>query len=502
MLKKKVTKVKKANAEEGKKDVKQESKAEKESDIEGARTNAAIWELRLKTTETSLAECTKSCYKLGLANQQLTDQLYHTEKDSLAVTASLYRKTDAQAEEIIMLQKSLKTQELLAREEKNKLTEDYTLQINEMKELLRKKSSDFDRIQEEIFQMEHELKDMRESKDAAEKAYRENLKQMEHKFSEEKAQLEREAEERKVVPEKACNEAMQSAEIPRLSELSDALEYLMKEVKELEKEKISLAEENVSLAVDKNTLESIAKKNVAQIETQKKQLIQLRAKVESLEVKVKKSVRELEREREKTQVVTQASQIELEKLQKVLAMRERELAHIKRLAGTIVEQHTELSQFFHDALHHVRQEITASRLQHKKEAEKDYRWRMRETTAGRLKFPPIRTFHQCPPSTNSVCTDMEAAAWWGHLPGSKVQISDLTWEQKEQVLSLLFAKMNERATRKVSNPLTLSASSEKSHIDSDAAGIKEEQSPATFNTEMPEPTLPPNPNSPPDMHTT
>lgn len=34
-----------------------------------------------------------------------------------------------------------------------------------------------------------------------------------------------------------------------------------------------------------------------------------------------------------------------------------------------------------------------------------------------------------------------------HQPGSKVQISDLTWEQKEQVLRLLFAKMNGQRPR-------------------------------------------------------
>lgn len=29
-----------------------------------------------------------------------------------------------------------------------------------------------------------------------------------------------------------------------------------------------------------------------------------------------------------------------------------------------------------------------------------------------------------------------------YKPGSKVEISELTWEEKEQVLRLLFAKMN------------------------------------------------------------
>lgn len=34
-----------------------------------------------------------------------------------------------------------------------------------------------------------------------------------------------------------------------------------------------------------------------------------------------------------------------------------------------------------------------------------------------------------------------------HQPGSKVELCDLTWEQKEHVLRLLFAKMNGQRQR-------------------------------------------------------
>ncbi len=151
------------------------------------------------------------------------------------------------------------------------------------------------------------------------------------------------------------------------------------------------------------------------MEAQKDELSKLRAKVASLEQALELKAGEPEREKEKekkTLVSIQASHVELEKLQKVLAMRERELGHIKRLAGTVVEQRTDLEQFFHEALAQVRQEIMASRLQYRKEALQAYRWRLREATAGKLKFPPIRTFHKSPHSTNSVLSDMEAAARW------------------------------------------------------------------------------------------
>lgn len=146
------------------------------------------------------------------------------------------------------------------------------------------------------------------------------------------------------------------------------------------------------------------------MEAQKDELYKLRAKVATLEQKVGKH--EEKEEQKKIVVRAQASQVELEKLQKVLAMREKELGHVKRLASTIVVQRTELEQFFHEALAQVKEEIVANRLQYKKEALQAYRWRMREATAGKLKFPPIRTFHKSPHSTNSVYSDTEAATTW------------------------------------------------------------------------------------------
>lgn len=117
----------------------------------------------------------------------------------------------------------------------------------------------------------------------------------------------------------------------------------------------------------------------------------------------------------------EAGQVELDKLQKVLSMREKELAHIKKLAAVIVEQRTELERFFHQALAEVKQEVVVSRSKYKKDTLHAYQWTLREANGGKVKFPPIRNFHRVPHSTNSVYSDMEAAAvWWVHNTGIKL----------------------------------------------------------------------------------
>lgn len=82
----------------GKKDGKQEPKADKETDIEKAKANAALWELRLQVTDQSLVQYREACRKLARANEELTSQLYRQEKDTIDITAFLKRQ-DADKEE-------------------------------------------------------------------------------------------------------------------------------------------------------------------------------------------------------------------------------------------------------------------------------------------------------------------------------------------------------------------------------------------------------------------
>uniref|UniRef100_A0A3Q4GCF5 Basal body orientation factor 1b n=1 Tax=Neolamprologus brichardi TaxID=32507 RepID=A0A3Q4GCF5_NEOBR len=324
------------------KEGKRDSKTDKESDVEKAKANAVLWELRLKATEQSLRDYTESCQKVARANEHLTNQLYHAEKDAIHIAGHWERHV------------SLLCCKLFRR-----------------------------------------LKDALHS----------------------------------VIKERDC--------------LIDKLKYHIKEAEDLQKLAKLLTEENTSLALDKSMLELTVKDNAAQLGTQKQKLSELRAEVASLEEALQLQAVEIEQleKKEKANLVTiQASQVELDKLQKVLAMREKEMKHVKQLASTIVAKRQELEEFFHEALGHVRKEIKDSRLQYKQEALQSYRRRFREATAGKIKFPPIRTFHKTAHSTNSVYSDMEAAATWTDQPGSEVEISDLTWEQKEQVLRLLFQK--------------------------------------------------------------
>ncbi|XP_061700790.1 basal body-orientation factor 1-like isoform X3 [Syngnathoides biaculeatus] len=420
MHRKKVVKVKKTKTGRGKKSGKRERKTDKDFDLDKAKANVVLWELRLRLTEQTLAEYRESCGRLARANVQLSNKLANTEREILDATAHWERQDAAKNDKINLLHDMLKSQEALALEQQNKL--------------------------------------IRKGMELAEKENRDNRNMMEYRFFKEKAQLEREAEQLIAqMEEQAHHEALLQLDdasrcvFKENVGLNETLKHHMKEAEELHKLANSLTKKNTSLAMDKKTLEMLAKKNTAQMLAQKQELAHLKKKVASLEQTVEDKRAEQECCQEKMLLSSQATEAELEKLQLVLTMREKELKQIKRLASAIVEQRSELERFFHEALAQVKEEIAARGLKYKEEAQRAYRRAFKEATAGRISFPPICTFKNTPHSTNSVYSDIEKAARRMHQPGRKADISDLSWEQKEQVLRLLFAQMNKQRPRRANN---------------------------------------------------
>ncbi|KAM4723458.1 basal body-orientation factor 1-like [Anableps anableps] len=423
----KTSKTKRAKGGKGKKSSKHDPKSEKEQDLETARANAALWELKLKTTEQDLSDYRGAHHNMARMNEQLTNQLYRSEQNSVDMTGYWQKEVEA-------------------REEK---AQDFKTLQDEMR-----------KMEENEARLEEELSDMRKSMDFAKKEHEETLRKTEDSFQRDQASLKREMmlmcnqelaqmkldhHEAIVKMESALNSAFKEQDC-----LNETLKTTIQAAEDLKELTHSLAKEKLSVTLEKDMLESTVKNNSAKMEVKEKKLSEVLAKAASLELALAEISRKLEQqeEKEKRNLVTiQASQVELDKLQKLLAMREKEMLHVKQLARTIVDRRKEVEEFFHEALDQVRQEIVASRFQNKKEALQDYQQKFREATAGMIKFPPIHTFNKSPNSTRYLYADMEAAAQWSRPPSSEVHMSHLTWEQKEKVLSLLFAKMNGQTER-------------------------------------------------------
>ncbi|NXW04035.1 BBOF1 factor, partial [Fregetta grallaria] len=342
----------------------------------------------------------------------------------------------------------------------------YAQQIKELEEKFRKKVGEIGQIQLELklikefhkekAAMEKELEDLKESMEISNRGHQEVVVRLERRFLEEKKRLEEDVEKKQTV----MAETMQREAVLQLNNtgrevfkenvrLHSAFAYQLKETMELQKIKQKLEEDKTLLLKEKETNEDLIRKKILQIGCQKAQIGDLQRKVENLEMALCRMMRESVRETQKTQhqvlIENQASMVEIKKLQQLLEMKDREMNRVKKLARNILNERTEVERFFLDALEHVKQEIISSRKQYKKKAQTAYYRKMMEACAGKEEFPKIKTFKSNINSTNSVYRDLEEAekCYWEKIQFEKVDISELTWEQKERVLRLLFAKMND-----------------------------------------------------------
>nr|XP_021530702.1 basal body-orientation factor 1 isoform X1 [Aotus nancymaae] len=367
-----------------------------ESVVDRAKANTSLWEARLEVTELSRIEYRDTSRILAKNNEDLKKQQCKMEKDTMSVLSYLKNQDQEKDNMIEKLKQQLKETKEKAQEEKEKLEQKYSRQINELEGQFHQKAKEIGMIHTELktvrqfqkrkIQVERELDDLKENLRNTEQIHQETLRRLESRFFEEK-------------------------------EINDLL----------------------------------VKEKIMQLTQQRSQIQILQKKVLSLETALSHMTKEFESEvlklQQRAMTENRASQVEIDKLQHLLQMKDREMNHVKKLAKNILDERTEVERFFLDALHQVKQQILVSRKHYKQIAQAAFNLKMRAACAGRTEYPKIRTFDGREHSTNSVNQDLLEAEKWTYIEGN-VDIGDLTWEQKEKVLRLLFAKMNGCASRK------------------------------------------------------
>ncbi|XP_066133829.1 basal body-orientation factor 1 isoform X3 [Saccopteryx bilineata] len=401
------------------KDKKKATKTE-ESVVDRAKANASLWEARLELTELSRIEYRDTSQRLAKTNEELKKQQYMLEKDTMSVLS--YLKMQDQ--------------------EKDNMIEKLKQQLNETKE----------KAQEEKEEM------LKENLKNTERKHQETLTRLESRFFEEKHRLEKEAEKKIIMlAERAHHEAVVQlnnagrAVFKENVYLQKALDYHLKEADTLQKNSEKLRESQTFLLHNKEINELLVKEKIMQLTQQRSQIQTLQKKVVSLETALSCMAKEFEAEvlrlQQQAIVDNQANQLEVYRLQHIVQMKDKEMNRVKKLAKNILDERTEVERFFVDALHQVKQQIAYNRKHYKHVAQAAFNFKMREAYAGRTEYPKIRTFDGREHSTNSVNQDLMEANKWKD-PKGNVDIGDLTWEQKEKVLRLLFAKMNGFVPRK------------------------------------------------------
>eukprot|EP00055_Hartaetosiga_balthica_P006568 m.20860 g.20860 ORF g.20860 m.20860 type:complete len:503 (-) comp5292_c0_seq2:185-1693(-) len=426
-----------------------------------------LWKARFAISEQARREHRENASTLIQANAVLETQMVETERDTMDVVAYL-RRDLAQCEDklkqskdyVAEMKRQAQQQIDVAVDECNeKVTEleqqlkDRALELdNAHKELadLREFKYTRDTMEKQIFELQEEIKRQKQT-------FGKEKQVMETKFFEEKARVQKATE---IQLESLAQEAHKSAvrnlnittrhTFEENERLLGEMKFHISEVADFKQSNALLQEDLRMTTFEMEEKSAALNEQVVLVKNLKSQNTTLHLKVASLEQRLSESMRshahQLMELREEAEDDMKELKYNLELTQQSLNLKGAELRRIKTLARNVLHQRTLVEQFFLDSINHVRKQIAHSRAVYAKAAKNQYNEAMREGhKTGAM--PQVKTFVSKAASSNDINSEFEAANNL-HVNLDDVELESLTWEQREQVLRQLFAKMNGSKLRK------------------------------------------------------
>lgn len=263
-------------------------------------------------------------------------------------------------------------------------------------------------------------------------ANKEAMTVMERKFFEEKARLQKEykqmlAEMKKASQEEAV-ERLDASTKKILFEnrrMAEELRLQIRETDELQKVNKATEEDNRRLKREVALNDQAVKEYAKQGHRQAKEISDLLTKVKSLERFVSSSTREFEKEKGSLlasgRKMTSEAETDAAGLRQLVKLRTKELTNVKRLAALVLQKRNEVETFLLESIEQVKVEIGRRRAEEERT--------MSRSGGGQTRFP-------------SLTGGVQRASNLPQTVDERVDIRDLTWEDRERVLRLLFAKIN------------------------------------------------------------
>ncbi len=420
----------------------------------------------LSSKRASVDHYRSECERLRKINHKLKQEMFERENANFEVIDHWRLEVDKKDSVIEKLKRV--ADDMFAQNEKEKNDADQLFEAkvnvleNELEHTETKAAIENQKLHDKVDELtqfaEHkevlqkELEDLQREKKELEERQSETVIKMERKFIEEKARLQKDINRKllafKTASEEKVNENLDASTkriLMQNRQMADELRLHVQETNELLKTKSRLVAETKRLTreseLQKQEIAEFGQKCAAQ----KRMITQQQEKVKNLERSLSKVVHEFEGERVRWQGDSEKEQESAEASQETLALqlkaKERELKTLRRLAKDILRQRSDVEQFFLDSLEYVRERAVRDREERKRQFDREYLLQVKEATMNKgTAFPPIGKSPMMVRPSN--------------LPASadeKVDLAQLTWEDKEQVLRMLFAKINHAQTGRASS---------------------------------------------------
>jgi len=403
-----------------------------------------VQRIQLDAKERSLEEFRFRCQELTAENQALRSEKETQEHDSQLVLKFLREDAERKDELIESLKKTINQQrELFAAQrederqaadaELNSVRDELTTQNEKLTKELNEARDELMRLAEfkaNKLAIEKALEDGEAEREHMRDEHKLHMESLERKFLEEKNRLQKEykqmlAEMKKSSQEEAV-ERLDSSTKKILFEnrrMAEELRLQVAETDALQKTKKVLEEEGKKLRREVALNEQAVKEYAKQGFRQSKEIKELSAKVKGLERSLSQSVHQFEKEKDSLVQTDQRkiaeAQLDSQGLRQLVRLKSKELSHMKRLAAVILQKRNEVETFLLDSIETVKGEITRRRAEEE---------RAMPRSRGRL-----------PALGSSKPSNLPAS------PDEHIDIRDLTWDDRERVLRLLFAKINNAA---------------------------------------------------------
>jgi len=451
--------------EKGGKGGKKEPKVGRDQELTTALTNAKIWAARVDIIDKSRQEYRNACQALAANNEDLQDELQRTERDTVDVLSFLKQAELRKEERIVELEATLRDFEETMKSAKTKITKEFENKLTEKIDELSSKDQEIHLLQKELLKvkefrhkktmMQEEIEQIKRQLYKTTLEHETSVQNMDRKFFDEKIKLEKEAGNRIAeLAERAHSEAVRQLDVTTRQvyqdnvRLTDALSKHIEENTHIRKDNDSLKEISGKLQLEIQTNDKTIKRKILETKFFKEKNKDMQLAIEDLNSDKVQAIEYAEADKSQALVsVSEENQglgQKVNRLERALELQGHDMRKLRRAANRVLKQRSDVESFLVTALDHIRCEIKSSRNAYIKAMEHGYQEQMQRAFRGEADYPQVTTFKKQLPhdkSTRSVYDKLSTADEFGDA-NKPVDISDMTWEQRERVLRHLFAQIN------------------------------------------------------------
>jgi hypothetical protein len=399
--------------------------------------------------------------KLRQENEALKLRHEKSEKDTHEFVAYFQREMEKKDDMIASLNDTLMMNETAFEDERKQTREMFEEKVRELERTtsnteggLRKKVKD---VEDELLKLEafREQKGVLEQERQAlemevkrlQEFHEQKVAQLERKFLEEKAKMQKSMlKQIEEIKQQSREEARSGLDADTRKIVTDnrrmgeELRFQLQASDELQREKNILDGGNKKLKMEVMINQEKEKAYASEGHRQNKEIKQLQAKVKSLERSLSQVVRDFEKDYEARAEMTkkelEEQTLDAAGLRQLVKLKNKELRNIKKLAQTILDQRTDVEQYFLDALDSIKGDIHKERQDEYNRAMVEYKTQFRQASVNGTKFPQIQGKGPQGEMFPGPKSNLPTA------PAKRIDLKELTLEDREKVLRLLFAKIN------------------------------------------------------------